>query len=210
VTFTIASPAGGSVPGGRKATYTGDSPHVSGARSFPHVPGVLHRFVDVRGARLHIAEAGAGDPVVLLHSFPQHWYAWRHIVPLLAGEYRLICPDWRGFGWSQAPARGYDTASRSDDIIALIDALGLGRVRVIAQDWCARAAFMAALQAPERVSYLLAVNAAHPWLRQRRMLPQLWRFWYTALLEYPGIGRLVLCNWPGLTRFVLPHGTVGG
>jgi pimeloyl-ACP methyl ester carboxylesterase len=82
-------------------------------------------------------------------------------------------------------------------------------VRLIAHDWGAHAAFMAVLQAPERVSHLLAVNAAHPWLRQRRLLPQLWRFWYTAFLEYPGIGRLVLRNWPDLTRFLLRHGTAG-
>jgi len=209
MTITTPSPAGGSVPSGRHACQAGDSPDGSGARPFPHVPGVTHRFVDVRGARLHVAEAGDGDPVVLLHSFPQHWYAWRHVVPLLAGQYRLISPDWRGFGWSEAPPRGYDTASRAADILALLDALGLRRVRLIAHDWGARAAFMAALQAPDRVSHLLAVNAAHPWLPQRRLLPRLWRFWYTAFWEYPGIGRRVLRHWPGLTRFLLRRGAAG-
>src|SRR5262249_6789721 len=168
-----------------------------------------HRFVEVRGARLHVAEAGGGDPVVLLHSFPEHWYAWRRVVPLLAGQYRLISPDWRGFGWSEAPPRGYDTASRAADILALLDALGLRRVRLIAHDWGAHAAFVAALQAPDRVSHLLAVHAAHAWLRQRRLLPQLWRFWYTAFWEYPRIGRLVLRHWPGLTRFLLRRGAAG-
>jgi len=209
MTITTPSPAGGSVPGGRHAFHAEDSPPGSGARPFPHVPGVTHRFVDVRGARLHVAEAGDGDPVVLLHSFPQHWYAWRHVVPLLAGQYRLIIPDWRGFGWSQAPPRGYDTASRAADILALMDALGLDRVRLVAHDWGAHAAFVTALQAPDRVSHLLAVNAAHPWLPQRRLLPHLWRFWYTAFFEYPRIGRLVLGNWPGLTRFLLLHGAAG-
>ena len=170
MTITTPSPAGGSVPGGRHAFHAGDSPPGSGARPFPHVPGVTHRFVDVRGARLHVAEAGDGDPVVLLHSFPQHWYAWRHVVPLLAGQYRLIIPDWRGFGWSQAPPRGYDTASRAADILALMDALGLDRVRLVAHDWGAHAAFVTALQAPDRVSHLLAVNAAHPWLPQRKAM----------------------------------------
>jgi len=209
MTITTPSPAGGSVPSGRHACHAGDSPPGSGARPFPHVPGVTHRFVDVRGARLHVAEAGGGDPVVLLHSFPQHWYAWRHVVPLLAGQYRLISPDWRGFGWSQAPPRGYDTASRAADILALLDALGLRRVRLIAHDWGAHAAFMAALEAPNRVSHLLAVNAAHPWLPQRRLFPQLWRFWYTAFWEYPGMGRRVLRHWPGLTRFLLRRGAAG-
>jgi pimeloyl-ACP methyl ester carboxylesterase len=167
---------------------------------------VTHRYVDVRGVRVHVAEAGRGDPVLLLHSFPQHWYAWRHVVPLLSGQYRLICPDWRGFGWSQAPRAGYDTASRAADLLALMDSLGLPQARLIAHDWGARAALTAALQAPERFSHLLAVNAAHPWLRQRLLLPQLWRFWYTALFEYPGIGRLVLRTWPAAVRFLLLRG----
>lgn len=192
MTITTPSPTGSSPPG---------------ARPFPHVPGVTHRFMNVRGVRLHVAEAGGGDPVVLLHSFPQHWYAWRHVIPLLSGQYRLICPDWRGFGWSEAPPRGYDTASRAADILGLMDALGLPRARLIAHDWGAHAAFVAALEAPERVSHLLAINAAHPWLRQRRLVPQLWRFWYTALLEYPGIGRMMLRYWPGVTRFLLLHGS---
>jgi len=167
---------------------------------------VTHRFVMVRGVRLHVAETGGGDPVLLLHGFPQHWYAWRHVIPLLAGQYRLICPDWRGFGWSQAPRRGYDTASRAADVLALMDALGVHRVRLVGHDWGAHAAFRAALQAPGRVSHLLAVNAVHPWLAQRRLLPQLCRSWRTAFWEYPRIGRLVLGNWPGLTRFLLLHG----
>jgi pimeloyl-ACP methyl ester carboxylesterase len=175
-------------------------------RPLPYVPGVTHRFVTVRGVRLHVAEAGSGDPVLLLHSFPQHWYAWRHVIPLLAAEYRLICPDWRGFGWSQAPARGYDTASRAADVLALMDALGIHRVRLVGHDWGAQAAFRVALQVPERVSHLLTVNAPHPWMAQRRLIPQLWRFWYTAFFEYPRIGRLVLGHWPGLTRFLLRHG----
>ena len=182
------------------------SPTIGDSRPLPHVPGMTHRFITVRGVRLHVAEAGRGDPVLLLHSFPQHWYAWRHVVPLLAGQYRLICPDWRGFGWSEASRRGYDTRARVADLFALMDALGLRRVRLLGHDWGGHAALAAALEAPERVSHLLAVNAGHPWLRQLRLLPQLWRFWFTAFWEYPRIGRLVLRHWPGLTRFLLRHG----
>jgi pimeloyl-ACP methyl ester carboxylesterase len=194
----------------RSASSDAAGPQVSppgrDSRPLPHVPGMTHRFITVRGVRLHVAEAGSGDPVLLLHSFPQHWYAWRHMVPLLAGQYRLICPDWRGFGWSQAPRRGYDTRARVADLFALMDALGLDRARLIGHDWGAHAALGAALEAPERVSHLLAVNAGHPWLRQRRLVPQLWRFWLTAFWEYPRIGRLVLRHWPGLTRFLLRRG----
>ncbi len=206
MTITSPSPAGGPPPAGRPGSNLGDPAPGSGARPFPHVPGVTHRYIDVEGVRVHVAEAGRGDPVMLLHSFPQHWYAWRHVIPLLSGQYRLICPDWRGFGWSEAPPRGYDTASRAADMLALMDSMGLPRVRLLAHDWGAHAALTVALQAPERVSHLLAVNSAHPWLQQRRMLPQLWRFWYTALFEYPGIGRLVLRTWPAATRFLLLRG----
>ena len=135
MTITTPPPGGSPVPDGRDASCLADSLSVPGARPFPHVPGVRHRLVTVRGVRLHVAEAGTGDPVVLLHGFPQHWYAWRHVIPLLAGQYRLICPDWRGFGWSEASPRGYDTASRAADVLALMDALGLRRVRLVGHDW---------------------------------------------------------------------------
>ena len=97
----------------------GDRRPDSGARPMPAVPGVTHRFVAVRGARLHLAEAGAGDPVVLLHGFPQHWYAWRRVIPQLAGADRHaedlalrvvpgaghFLPDERPAEVTEAPAR---------------------------------------------------------------------------------------------------------
>jgi pimeloyl-ACP methyl ester carboxylesterase len=180
-------------------------------RPFPEVPGVSHQFVDIGDVGLHVAEVGpagtaAGDPVVLLHSFPQHWYAWRHVIGLLAGEYRLICMDLRGFGWSDAPARGYDSASQVRDVLGVMDALGLARVRLIGHHWGGMLGFRISLAAPERVSGFLAVNAVHPWPLHRRLLPQAWRNWYTALLEYPGIGRRVLAHWPAFTVFLLRHG----
>jgi pimeloyl-ACP methyl ester carboxylesterase len=184
-------------------------------RPLPEVPGVSHRFVNVGGVRLHVAEAGpagpaagAGDPILLLHGFPQHWYAWRHVIGLLADEHRLICPDLRGFGWSDAPARGYDTASRVREVLALMDALGLERVQLIGHNWGGVLGFQICLAAPERVSGFVALNTVHPWPLQRRVLPNAWRFWYTALLEYPGIGRRVLRHWPAFTAFLLRRGVV--
>jgi pimeloyl-ACP methyl ester carboxylesterase len=174
-------------------------------RPFPIVEGVRHRFVEARGVRIHVAEAGTGEPVMLLHSFPQHWYAWRQVIPLLAGEYRLICPDFRGFGWSDAPARGYDTASRAADLIAVMDALGLERVWLVGHGWGAWAGFFLCLRAPQRVRGYLALNMVHPWPTHRAALAGAWRQWHTALWEYPLVGRQVLRRWPGLTRFLLRH-----
>ena len=70
----------------------------------PEIDGVTHRYVDLPGVRMHVAEAGGGPPILLLHGWPQHWWIWRKVIPALAENHRVICPDLRGFGWSEAPA----------------------------------------------------------------------------------------------------------
>lgn len=172
-------------------------------RPFPTVAGVTHRFVTVDGVRLHVAEAGAGEPVVLLHSSPEHWFAWRKVIPLLADRYRVICPDFRGAGWSDAPKTGYDTDTRVADLLGLFDALGVAEVRLVSHGWGAWTGFRLCLTAPERIRSHVAVNMIHPWPNHRRLGAQAWRFWYTACWEYPLIGRTVLRRWPALTRFLL-------
>ena len=174
----------------------------------PELKAVRHGYVEVRGMRLHVAEAGEGEPVVLLHGFPQHWYGWRRLLPLLSGEYRLICVDQRGFGWSDAPAKGYDTDSRVADVLALMDGLGLDKARLIGHDWGAWTGFHLCLRAPERITHFLALNMLHPWPQHRRLMPQSWRFWYTALLEQPLLGRWLLRNRPGFTRYLMRKGVV--
>src|SRR5690554_3979194 len=95
----------------------------------PHVAGVRHRFVDLPGLRMHVAEAGSGEPVLLLHGFPQHWWEWREVIPGLAERYHVIAPDLRGSGWTDAPHAGYWRDQLRDDVLALLDELGLERVR---------------------------------------------------------------------------------
>ena len=75
---------------------------------YPPVAGVEHRFVEVRGLRMHVAEAGAGEPLLLVHGWPQHWYQWRGVIQRLGDVRRLIVPDLRGFGWTDAPAGPID------------------------------------------------------------------------------------------------------
>ena len=103
------------------------------ASSPPDIPGVANRYVEIETAdagrlRVHCAEAGSGEPVLMLHGWPQHFWSWRHVVPRLADRHRLICPDLRGFGWTDAPGRGYDSETFASDAVALLDALGLDRV----------------------------------------------------------------------------------
>ncbi len=72
----------------------------------PHVDGVEHRWVDAGGLRMHVAEAGPpdGPAAMLVHGWPQHWYEWRKLIgPLADAGHRVICPDLRGLGWTDAP-----------------------------------------------------------------------------------------------------------
>ncbi|MFJ2730581.1 alpha/beta fold hydrolase [Streptomyces collinus] len=177
----------------------------AGGRPLPHAEGAKHSRLEVRGIRLHIAEYGSGAPVLLLHGFPQHWFAWHRVAVQVAAGQRLICPDLRGFGWSEQTPRGYDIDGLADDMLALLDVLGLDRVHLVGHDWGAHVGFRLCLRAPERFSGYLALNMAHPWARHRAVLPNLWRQWYTAFVEYPVIGRAVLRRWPAFTRFLLRH-----
>jgi len=172
----------------------------------PHVDGVEHRFVEANGLRVHLAEAGAGDPVILLHGWPQHWASWRHVIPLLAHDYRLICPDLRGFGWTDAPAAGYEKERLADDLLALLDVLALERVRVVGHDWGGWVAFLAALRAPERFERVLVLNIPPPWPRitLANALGS-WRFWYQWVLA-SGLGGVLLRRYPRLVGRAIVFG----
>src|SRR3712207_1529867 len=89
-----------------------------------------HHFATIDGLRVHWAEAGEGQPLVLLHGWPQHWYAGRAVIPRLSEDYRVICPDFRGLGWSEGPRRGYSLRRLAADVVALLAHLGLERVRL--------------------------------------------------------------------------------
>src|ERR1700712_5243280 len=118
------------------------------------VAGVTHRDVVVDGVRLHVAEAGDRDapPLLLLHGWPQHWWCWRHLIPALAaGGHRVLAPAPRRRGWSAAPAGDYAKTTFARDMLGLLDAEGIDRVRVIGHDWGGYTAFLMALVAPERI-----------------------------------------------------------
>lgn len=157
--------------------------------SFPHLEGTEHRFVDIGGNRIHVAEAGKGKPLVLLHGWPQNWWEWRRLIPLLAQHFRVICPDTRGFGWSDAPRGGYDKETLAADVLALLDTLEVGRVGLIGHDVGGFVGFLVCLKAPERVEGYLALNTGHPFVRPTlSVLATLWRFWYWPLLGAPLLG----------------------
>ena len=142
-------------------------PHDTRGAGFPTVPGVAiaHDFVEAAGLRFHVAEAGDGEPLLMLHGWPQHWYMWRHVMPRLAKRYRVIAVDLRGFGWSDAPAGGYEKETLAADVLAVMDAMDLDRVRLMGHDWGGYIGFLLCLFHPERFERYMPLNIVHPWIR---------------------------------------------
>ena len=135
---------------------------------FPDVAGVEvdHHVVRARGLDFHVAEAGDGLPLVLLHGWPQHWWMWRLVMPRLADRFRLIVPDLRGFGWSDAPQGPYDKRTLAEDVLALLDEMGVGRFRLMGHDWGAYTSILIGALAPERVERMIPMSFPPPWDRR--------------------------------------------
>jgi pimeloyl-ACP methyl ester carboxylesterase len=169
-------------------------------KGIPDVPGVTHRYVDANGIRMHVAEAGEGDPVLLLHGWPQHWWLWRKVIPPLAEHYRVIAPDLRGFGWSDAPKDGYDKREMAGDVLALIDALDVEQpIKLAGHDWGGWIGFLLAMRQPERFERYMALNIAPPWgdpgpLDPKAQLKAFSKLVYQVPLSTPGINRWMLAG----------------
>jgi pimeloyl-ACP methyl ester carboxylesterase len=203
----------GSITGGgrfepirsRNSQYSDPMP---AARPLPELEGVSHEFVDVAGLRMHVAVAGPedGEPVVLLHGWPQHWYAWRRLIGPLSERYRVHCPDLRGFGWTDAPPGSYEKAELAADVIALLDVLGLERVRLAGHDWGGFVGFLVCFAAPERVSHFAAAGINHPWVKPEpglgAVLTTAKRLSYMMLIASPVLGGQVVRRVPAFIRAV--------
>lgn len=161
----------------------------------PAVEGVEHHYVDVRGARLHVAELGdpGGAPVLLLHGWPQHWYTWRSLMPLLADRHRVVAMDLRGFGWSEATPRGYRKEELADDVAGVLDALAIDRVDLVGHDWGGVVGFLVCLNHTARIERYVPINTGHVWptLGLKGVPKQLGAMAYQGLLASPGVGRRI-------------------
>jgi pimeloyl-ACP methyl ester carboxylesterase len=174
----------------------------------PEMEGVTHNYVDVNDTRLHVAEAGEGPAVVLLHGWPQHWWIWRKVIPALAEGRRVICPDLRGFGWSDAPAGDYEVSGFAADTLALLDELELEQFDLVGHDWGGYAGFLICLDAPERVRRYLALGIVHPFIEPPKpSLQALQRTAYQFILATPGLGASVLRFVPSFVRLALRRGS---
>ena len=113
---------------------------------------VRHRIVASNGIRLHVAEAGSGPVVLLIHGFPESWYSWRYQLPALAAAgYHAVALDVRGYGRSSKPTTvpDYRMVKKVGDVVGLVAELGGGPVTVVGHDWGAPIAWMSALLRPD-------------------------------------------------------------
>jgi pimeloyl-ACP methyl ester carboxylesterase len=170
----------------------------------PDVPGVRHTNHRLpTGVTLHVAEAGdpAAPPILAVHGWPQHWWMWRHVMTALAPTHRVIAPDLRGQGWSGQPADGdFSKARFADDLLALLDALGVERAGYIGHDWGAWTGWLLALRAPERLERLLLLSITHPWPPRGAALKHAWRLIYQPPLAAPFAGPAIV---PRFARLAL-------
>ena len=121
-----------------------------------------HHMATVNGIQLHYVMGGQGDPVVLLHGYPQSWYEWREIMPALAKNYTVIAPDVRGFGDSSKPITGYDGNTTAEDIYQLVSQLGFNNIFLVAHDVGAQTAYSYAAAHPNNVSKLVLMDFPFP------------------------------------------------
>src|SRR5690349_19035389 len=109
---------------------------VAGAPNLPHAfaDTFTSRYVDAGAVRLHAVIGGDGPPLLLVHGWPETWYAWRFLMPALARDFQVVAVDQRGIGLTGKPRDGYDSATLADDLAALMDALGHERFAVLGHD----------------------------------------------------------------------------
>lgn len=125
------------------------------------MPELQHRFVQTNGIRMHLAEAGAGPLVVLLHGFPESWYSWRHQLTALADAgFHVVAPDQRGYGQTDHPEaiEAYSMFHLVGDVIGLLDALGDQHMVVVGHDWGAPVAWNTALFRPDCVRGVVGLS----------------------------------------------------
>ena len=160
------------------------------------IPEVAHHHATVAGADLHWVTAGdAGTPVLLVHGFPESWWAFHELIPLMAAEHRVIAVDLPGFGDSGSEPGDYTSASFADSLAALIAHLDVGPVHLTGQDISGVPAFRLAAQHPELVRSFTAIETALPGFGMEKLADVAnGGMWHVGFLAAPGIPELLLAG----------------
>ncbi|MBA3768206.1 MAG: alpha/beta hydrolase [Acidobacteria bacterium] len=150
---------------------------------------IRHGYTQVGGVRLHYAERGGGDRLVLLlHGFPECWYSWRHQLMALGDRYHVVAPDLRGYNLSDKPPRveDYRMELLVDDVLGLVRHFGAREAAIVGHDWGAGVAWAVAQRHPEYVWKLAALQVPPmaAW-RKNLTLKQALRSWYMLFFQIP-------------------------
>ena len=121
-----------------------------------------HYMASVNGIQMHYVIGGKGEPVILLHGWPETWYTWRHIMPALAKNYTVVAPDLRGLGDSSKPVTGYDGKTTAEDIYQLVSQLGFKQIFLVGHDIGAQTAYSYAAVHPNNVNKLVVMELTFP------------------------------------------------
>jgi pimeloyl-ACP methyl ester carboxylesterase len=152
---------------------------------------IRHGYAQVGDVRLHYAECGAGERlVVLLHGFPECWYSWRHQLRALGERFRVVAPDMRGYNLSDKPGRveDYRVSRLVDDVTGLIRHFGAREAAVVGHDWGAAVAWAVAQHYPDYVWRLAALQVPPPAVWARNLtLRQLLKSWYMFFFQLPAV-----------------------
>jgi pimeloyl-ACP methyl ester carboxylesterase len=152
------------------SSYPGNLPAPEGPGSVSGAPNLpagftdtfTSRYIDTGDLRQHVVTGGDGPPLLLVHGWPQTWYAWRLVMPALARDFMVVAADQRGTGLSGKPPDGYDTATLAGDLVALMDALGHQRFAVAGHDTGMWIGYALAADHPGRLDRLAVAEAAMP------------------------------------------------
>ncbi len=161
---------------------------------------ITHRMIETNGINMHIAEAGEGPLIVLLHGFPELWYSWRHQLPALAAAgYHAVAPDVRGYGQTDAlaPIEAYTMRQHVADAVGVLDALGAETAVVVGHDWGAPMAWHCALLAPDRFRAVVALSVPYtgrPPAPPMQIFRQMFKdvFFYMLYFQEPGVAEAEL------------------
>jgi pimeloyl-ACP methyl ester carboxylesterase len=133
-----------------------------------------HNTASVNGIQLHYVIGGQGDPVVLLHGWPETWYAWHRVMPALAKNYTVIAPDLRGLGDSSKPVTGYDGKTLAEDIHQLVTQLGFKTISLVGHDIGTQVAYSYAAAHPTEVKRLAVMELTIPGFVPAGRMPLWW------------------------------------
>lgn len=165
------------------------------------IPAVTHHRAEINGTQLHYVAAGAGSPILLVHGWPETWWAFRGLIPLLAESHRVYAVDLRGFG--DSGTAGPDTGEQTfaDDLHGLVEHLGAGPVHLLAQDISGGVAFRFATSHPDEVLSFTAVESSLAGFGLEALADvNASGSWHVGFLGTPGIPSLLL---PGHERDLL-------